>query len=137
MNARRRARRVEFELAGGKDAPAAARRRLTAELSKRVDAETLYEVNLLLSELVTNAVRHGGAGESDRIEIDIELRSDSVRVCVTDPGDGFARPAKPRAHPGGHGGNGLPLLQELARAWDVEGRKPTRVWFEVELGQAA
>lgn len=137
MSRKARPKRVYFEVPGGKDAPAAARKRLSKELSDRVDADALYEVSLLLSELVTNAVRHGGAGESDRIEIEMRLGADAVRVRVTDPGAGFTRPAKPRAHPGGEGGNGLPLLQELARAWDVEGGRPTVVWFEVALGRAA
>ena len=103
-----RSRRIQFDVSGGQSAPAAARRELASKLSPQLAPATLYEVSLLLSELVTNAVRHGGAGKDDRIGIDVQLRADSIRVCVTDPGEGFERPATPRAHPGGQGGNGLP-----------------------------
>ena len=137
MSGRLRGTRIKFEVPGGHGAPGGARRQLAAKLGDQLAPATLYEVSLLLSELVTNAVRHGGAGADDRIGIDIQLRSDSIRVSVTDPGEGFERPETPRAHPGRHGGQGLPLLQELASEWDVERGKGTRVWFEMAVERAA
>jgi anti-sigma regulatory factor (Ser/Thr protein kinase) len=128
---------MDFDVAGGIGAPATARRELARRLASRIDEDDLYEVNLLLSELVTNAVRHGDAGEDDRVEIDVRLGADRIRVGVTDSGPGFERPARPRARPGGAGGNGLPLLQQISAEWDVERGKGTTVWFEMPLKRAA
>jgi anti-sigma regulatory factor (Ser/Thr protein kinase) len=137
VSRRSRATRVEFAVPGGQGAPAKARRELTSKLTKHLEPRVMYEVSLLLSELVTNAVRHGGAGEGHRIGVEVRLIADRIRVSVTDPGKGFDRPATPRAHAGGQGGNGLPLLQALASDWDVERGKGTRVWFEMAVERAA
>src|SRR4051794_18662820 len=48
---------------------------------------------LLLSELVTNAVQHGGA-EADRpVQVEVETSTRRVRVEVSDPGASGAGPA--------------------------------------------
>jgi anti-sigma regulatory factor (Ser/Thr protein kinase) len=89
------------------------------------DGFDLHTLRLLVSELVTNAVRHGGHGEP------VELRAhwnSEVHVEVIDHGDGFT--PHPRAgqldDPGGFG---LFLVGRLADRWGVETNDATRVWF--------
>src|SRR4051794_18536615 len=82
-------------------------------------------LRLLVSEVVTNAVRHGAQDEP--VEVHARWNSE-VRVDVVDHGGGFT-PA-PRA--GGFdepGGFGLYLLGRLADRWGVETNAGTRVWF--------
>ncbi len=78
---------------------------------------------LLISELATNAVRHGAG----RIELTIETRPTLLRFCVRDEGAG--RPT-PRI-PGENGGFGLHLVADLSDRWGHGGRG-TGVWFEVD-----
>lgn len=84
---------------------------------------------LLLSELVTNSVRHGG-GPTVRVILDTGDGGDSLRCEVIDQGGGFA-PGDVTEHPGGAGGGwGLPLVEAVSCAWGT-GDDATRVWFEL------
>jgi anti-sigma regulatory factor (Ser/Thr protein kinase) len=87
---------------------------------------------LLLTELVTNAVRHGDAGPDRPLNVTLERRPRCVRVEVVDPGAGFV-PRPPRA-PDGSGGWGLVLVERIAERWGVSPALPgTCVWFELRL----
>lgn len=92
--------------------------------------ETAQIVSLLFTELVTNALVHGGLRPDDRIEVDLTLSPTGLRGRVSDPGPGFEIEKPPR--PGTVGGFGLFILDRSARNWGVdrsEGR--TEVWFEL------
>ena len=86
----------------------------------------------VVSEVVTNAIRHGPVRGS--IELLAVKRDDHLRVEVTDAGPGLApRPRATESELGG--GFGLFLVEQLARRWGlVRQRNTTRVWFEFELG---
>jgi anti-sigma regulatory factor (Ser/Thr protein kinase) len=89
------------------------------------------DVLLLVTELVTNAVRHAGVGPDGLLRMEFRLWPQSVRVDVTDPGIDFAR-IRPRSS--GSGGWGLVLVDRIASDWGVGRRTSgTCVWFEVEF----
>src|SRR3954471_8602200 len=73
------------------EAVAAARRALDG-LEDRLDASVFYDASLCLSELVTNAVLHSGAGDEEVLELNVGLSGDVLRVTVTDHGSGFEPP---------------------------------------------
>lgn len=100
------------------------------ELRSSLDGSTVDEAILLVSELVTNSVRHGGLGSGDTIDVRVRGTRSSLRVEVTDPGPGFEPAALPA--PNGRGGWGLWLLQRIATRWGVSHEAGTRVWFELE-----
>ncbi len=110
-------------------------RRALERMRGDVDEPTLRNARLLVSELVTNVIRHvRHADGDDQIALTVEWDDARVRVEVADRGGGF-RPA-PRADrqdPGS--GWGLHILAQLALRWGVESDRGTRVWFE--LGRAA
>jgi PAS domain S-box-containing protein len=116
-------------IAGGHDAPGAARRALTGALAGRSSATLLADALIVVSELVTNAIRHGGArGPDAQLRVDAAFLDGVLRIEVTDPGPGF--------EPGGHGpradgGYGLHLLDRLAARWGVAGASPVTVWVEL------
>jgi anti-sigma regulatory factor (Ser/Thr protein kinase) len=87
---------------------------------------------LMLTELVTNAVRHGGARNGEPVTVTLERWPGLLRVSVSDPGSGFQwRPPDPRRPPE-EGGYGLVLVDRMARRWGVEPRADsTTVWFEL------
>ena len=80
---------------------------------------------LMVSELVTNALRHGTGNIS--LGIDVEARG--VRIEVSDQGDVAL---SPRPTPGADGGWGLRIVEHLADEWGVR-EGSTRVWFRLEL----
>jgi two-component sensor histidine kinase len=86
-----------------------------------------HTVTLLVTEIVTNAVRHAELGSGDRITFFASLAPDHVRVEIHDPGSGF----DPAAGQEGRG-FGLRLVDKLSNRWGVDCRKGCRVWFEVD-----
>lgn len=85
-------------------------------------------VSLLVSELVTNSIRHGNGGS---IGLAVELDERVARVAVLDGGHGFAPPPAPRRGEPRPSGWGLYLVERLADRWGVGDDGRTRVWFEV------
>jgi len=84
---------------------------------------------LLVSEVVTNAVRHSTALHDTPIVLTTSVTENSIRVSVTDTGEGFT--PTPCA-PGSTGGYGLFLVDKAARRWGVDRVGGTRVWFELD-----
>jgi two-component sensor histidine kinase len=107
------------------EAAGAARRLLVREgLSADVD----HTVCLLVSELVTNSIRHAGMDEHGRIVLAARLSDDWVRVEVRDSGHGFDPDIR---H--GAAGFGLRMVDMLASRWGVDrDEQGARVWFEID-----
>jgi anti-sigma regulatory factor (Ser/Thr protein kinase) len=82
-----------------------------------------------VTELVSNAVRHGGAGKEAQVVLHLALAPRCVRVEVCDRGAGF-EPGRPT--PYGEGGYGLFLVDELASRWGVAHDDGTCAWFELD-----
>jgi len=100
-----------------------------------LDEETVATVRLLVSELVTNSVRHGQADESGHIELSLSARGDTVRVEVSDAGAGFAPRARTTDQDNGSGW-GLHLVEVLSHRWGSEQGAGTRIWFEIDRSVA-
>jgi anti-sigma regulatory factor (Ser/Thr protein kinase) len=126
--------RYEVDLARDPDSAARARRAVE-EVSDHLPEQRLEDAQLLVSELVTNAIRHAGLAASDVIKLVVTARGRSLRIEVSDPGAGFevAEPAPDPARPSGWG---LYLVRELADRWGVERDDVTRVWFELDRDAA-
>ena len=86
-------------------------------------------VVLLVSELVTNSVRHSKVANGV-IELLASIGPELVRVEVSDDGEGFDLP--PIAHHDAETGRGLELVQELADRWGRPTGLRTSVWFEID-----
>jgi anti-sigma regulatory factor (Ser/Thr protein kinase) len=92
-----------------------------------VSPERADDATLLVSELVTNAVKYGP--EEETIRLFIGQGEGRTRFTVHDLGLGPLPEmrAEDDPEPGGHG---LRLVDALADRWGVE-RGSTRVWFEL------
>jgi serine/threonine-protein kinase RsbW len=123
-------RHERVDLPGGVRAPQAARRAIEQHFAGAVTRELLASIELLATELVSNAVRHGGAGEGETVVLHLALASDRLRVEVCDRGDGFL-PGTPT--PYGEGGYGLFLVSEVSSRWGVSRGELNCAWFEFEL----
>lgn len=122
--------RVEHELAVTPEAAAAARHALD-DIGTQAFRSRLRDVRLLVSELVTNAVRHANLSSGDVILLVIEVADHALRVEVHDPGGGFV-PTAPAPDPARPSGWGLYLVAELADRWGVDSDERTLVWFELD-----
>ncbi|MDQ3934771.1 MAG: ATP-binding protein [Actinomycetota bacterium] len=124
-------RELSFELTGGPYAVTAARLALN-DIDELVDESVAFDVRLLVSELVTNSVRHAQIGPEDSIELRVTFGDSSVRVEVIDSGPGFEPPEHdPTAELARDSGWGLFFVTQLADRWGVE-REQGCVWFEIE-----
>lgn len=92
-----------------------------------VDRRTSGDLMLLVSELVTNAVRHA---RSDRFEVRLDVGPETLRLEVHDEGGGF----EPRIEPSddGTGGYGLFIVDRLADRWGVERDAGGVIWLELD-----
>jgi anti-sigma regulatory factor (Ser/Thr protein kinase) len=120
---------LHMELKPGAEAAGEGRHALD-RLDGSIDDEQLDVLRLLVTELVTNSVRHAGA--TAWIALDVELYANAVRVAVSDRGDGFEPPAIPTPHVDRPGGWGLCLVDRLADRWGVKRGDRTSVWFEMD-----
>jgi len=92
----------------------------------------LGEVELLVTELVTNAVRHP-ACEQDEISLSFVCTSDLLHAEVRDRGQGFEPPEGPEPGTDATSGWGLTMLDTLAVGWGVRADPHTTVWFDLAL----
>jgi anti-sigma regulatory factor (Ser/Thr protein kinase) len=116
------------------ETPALARHQLEHWLPSWLAESHRGALRLLVSELVTNAVRHV-VGAPGPVVLAVQIGTREIRVEVHDRGDGF-EPGKPVPR-GADGGFGLFLVERMASRWGVDVRDGTRVWFELDLAPGA
>jgi len=125
---------VTADVSGGPTAAAHARGVIRSELTGRVPGELLADISLLVTELVANGVRHGGAGPDSELRLRFEGRPPRIYVEVVDPAANGGGTIAPRAtdHDRG-GGLGLQIVERVATRWGVGSGPGTSVWFEVDV----
>jgi anti-sigma regulatory factor (Ser/Thr protein kinase) len=94
--------------------------------------EKLEDVRLVVSELVTNSVRHAGLSPEEQISLAVAISGGSVRGRVCDPGPGFEKPTEPRPRTDLSGGWGLPIVERISDRWGVKRNGCACVWFEID-----
>jgi len=127
------ASKLKLKLERDVNAPAIAR----AAVSERaielgIDGSFGQTLVLLVSEVVSNAVRHSPGPADAPIGLLATMTGEKVRVAVTDAGEGFTpRLREPDSLSDGYG---LYLLDKAASSWGVESKGGTTVWFELLRG---
>lgn len=106
-------------------------RHVASTLARPADEDAVWRLELLVSELVGNVLRHApGASE---VVVRLERHSGRLRVAVSDDGPG-GEVSPQGARPMDGSGRGLALVGQLARSWGTEPREQgTCVWFEIDL----
>jgi anti-sigma regulatory factor (Ser/Thr protein kinase) len=123
-------RRVTFELIP--EAASQARAVVNDDLGPAVPGKVLEDAILLVSELVTNAVRHSAQGEMEEVELRLKVEPERIRVVVSDPGGGFEAVSRlPTASESS--GWGLYLVDRIADRWGVITKDRNEVWFEIDV----
>jgi len=123
-------RHEQVDLPGGLRAPQSARRAIEEHFGVDIERDMLASIELLTTELVSNAVRHGGADEGQMVILHLAVSPERLRVEVCDPGTGFEAG---RPTPYGEGGYGLFLVSEVSSRWGVSQEDGNCAWFEFDL----
>jgi anti-sigma regulatory factor (Ser/Thr protein kinase) len=95
---------------------------------------TQEAAQLLVSEVVTNAIQHSASGDQGgSLEVRYALDDHELYVEVIDAG-GAAAPSRHAEQLEGISGRGLGLVEALASAWGVHDHQAGRaVWFRLPL----
>ena len=118
---------LSMSLGRGPEAAAEARRAI-GELRADLDPPLIETLRLLVTELVTNSVRHTAA---DSVTLRVAVGKSAVLTEVADTGPGFEPECVERAGDENTGW-GLFLVERLANSWGVKHEGPSkRVWFEL------
>jgi anti-sigma regulatory factor (Ser/Thr protein kinase) len=118
---------LKMSLSRGPEAGAEARRAI-AKLRADLDPPLLETLRLLVTEVVTNSVRHTAA---DSVTLRVAIGRSAVLTEVADTGPGFDRECVDQSADENTGW-GLFLVERLADKWGVKHDGPSkRVWFEL------
>jgi len=113
-----------------------ARRRLIADLADAgVYEATACDAGLVLSELISNALRHATPLPGSLIRVSWCLNDDCVEVAVSD-GGGATVPMVNKPAANALGGRGLGIVDRLSLRWGVHTRQDgseTTVWAALPL----
>lgn len=123
----------EVDVSGGLDAARAARRAVEAN-HPTLPLSVQSDISLIVTELVTNAVRHRRATDDRPLEFQSNRQDGHIRVELIDPGTGFhslflSQDAE------AHGDWGVALVDRIAARWGMASRAAgICVWFELHVG---
>jgi DNA-binding NarL/FixJ family response regulator len=122
--------RVHMDLPAEGTSPRVART-LVRDMLNADDEMMVAAAELLITELVTNALVH--ASSAPRVEVELFL--DHVRVAVQD--DDPTPPTRREPARDRPGGRGLVLLEEMSTRWGVDPLEAGKVvWFELARAEA-
>lgn len=125
---------LRLDLPSDVDAPSAARR-FVGELAQDLPSDLADDAELLVSELVANAVQHGRPDITLRVSLDPPL----IGVSVQDDGEAVPKTAVGRPHPTAESGRGLCLVDRVSSTWGVTPNDPPpgkTVWFHIDPREA-
>jgi len=114
-------------------APSSARRALKDAIPPPDLAFRLDDAQLVISEVVSNAVKHGARDSRDALRLVIETDDRRLRVDVEQTLAALdVHPTERHVDSAHGGGSGLLIVEALADAWGAEAGPPGHVWFEFE-----
>lgn len=90
----------------------------------------LAAASLVLTELVTNAIRHGCEGSDDEIDVTLARSEGVLRIEVTQTGPLYDPDEVRSRLPGETRGWGVLLLDRMSSSWGIE---KDCVWAELAL----
>ena len=120
-----------YRLACDADSAAVARHRALDAVTDRLTEDRRGDLALMVTELVTNAVRHGSPEPDGTIVLRIDVEDDLIRTVVIDGGTQFEFERATFDARTAH--FGLQLVDRLASRWGLSLDGEKAVWFEIDL----
>jgi anti-sigma regulatory factor (Ser/Thr protein kinase) len=113
---------------------AGAAREALDELATVVDGPLLYDIRLLVSEVVANRMRHPARVAAAWLEVEVDVDPKRVRIEVNDVGQHWVfEPAPFSFDPENSSGWSLYLVDRITDRWGlVRGDAAVSVWFEID-----
>lgn len=103
----------------------------------RVPETSVADATLVLSELMSNAIRYARPLRGAQVQVCWKLTGRSLEVAVTD-GGGQTQPYPVRTPPAAVGGRGLSIVGRLSRRWGVRSdEQGMTVWAVLPAGSNA
>jgi anti-sigma regulatory factor (Ser/Thr protein kinase) len=123
--------RANADLPATLQGPGAARHAVATLLRGWRREALIDDAQLVVSELVTNAILH--APGQDSVELELVAHAERLRITVTDRST--LRPVVAEPHPERPRGRGMRIVDSLAIRWGVDDDQENgkRVWVELEL----
>jgi anti-sigma regulatory factor (Ser/Thr protein kinase) len=118
---------------------AVARRHLIADLLSSGTLEAVVDdATVIISELLSNALRHARPLDTGEIRVAWSRHGDAIEVAVSD-GGATTEPRRSSPTLSSLGGRGLAIVETLAECWGVrhENGGGTTVWAIVRVPQPA
>jgi len=128
---------VEAVLPLDVQAPSAARFVVADFLRDRLPSRLVETAQLIISELVSNSLRHNSAPHDQALAIRVASDRGTWRLEVEDPGGGGVLAPDPERSAAGR--LGMNLVQSLSECWGVEhaAERGTRAWAYLPRGPVA
>ena len=127
---------IDVPIVLGVEAPRLARGVVAAALAGRASGPVVDRARLIVSELVSNSLRHGGAVPGDHVIVRVGSVGCDFRIEVLDAGRRGEIIPRALEMMGGDA-VGLNLVEAFSECWAMESgpEGPTRVW--AQLGEDA
>lgn len=128
---------VEAVLPLDVQAPSSARYVIADFLNDRLPPRMVETAQLIISELVSNSLRHNAAPQEQAVVVRVALERGTWRLEVEDPGGGGVLAPDPERAAAGR--LGMNLVQSLSECWGVEhaADRGTRAWAYLPGGPVA
>jgi anti-sigma regulatory factor (Ser/Thr protein kinase) len=123
------AHRVCLQLPASLKALELGRRAMEKHLSPELSALDLEAAKIVVTELLSNSVRHGNLSPDDKIDLIVHRFDDLCRIEVQDSGPCFECVREPSEA----GGRGLMIVEKLSRRWGRMKSWKCRVWCELDV----
>ena len=122
---------ARMELPRTTEAPRLARQQMRDEAGAQLERSERELVEVLTTELVSNAVMHPGPQAGDKVRLHFAVAPERIRVEVCDDGAGFCAEQleMPRTRPGGYG---LMMVERGSSRWGAARGQGNCVWFELD-----
>jgi serine/threonine-protein kinase RsbW len=122
----------EYRLPHSATSVPAARRLAEEAAASRIEDSRVDDFVLMVSEAVSNAVRHAPPMSDGRILLTFDTNEEVVRGVVTGGGSMFVPNQDPSAEDQPRQHFGLRIIDALSSRWGVTVDGATNVWFEVD-----